>query len=189
MENSIINELKGAVKYWYILLIVGLIMIITGIWTFSHPVGSYLALSIVFAISFLVSGIFEVNYALSNRNIIHNWGWSFVLGALSAVIGIMMLIHPAISLTTLPFYVGFVLMFRSFGAIGASLDMKSFGVSEWSGLMLLGVLGAIFSFILLYNPLLAGLSVIIWTGLAFLSAGIFYVYISLKMRTLHKQDS
>lgn len=186
MKNQLFKNIKESVNHWYLQLIVGIIMILTAIWTFKEPASSYLALSIVFTISFLVSGISEVIFAITNRKTLDGWGWTLVFGLLSIAIGVMLVRDPAISLLTLPFYVGFMLLFRSFGAIGTAFDLKNYGVMEWGTLLALGILGAIFSFILLWNPLFAGMTIVFWTGILFLTLGIFYIYLSLKMRNLHK---
>lgn len=186
MTSQFIKNIKESVKHWYIPLLVGIILIGTGIWTFFSPLDSYLALSIFFSISFLVSGILELFFAVANRKEMDNWGWSLILGILTALVGIMLLARPEISVLTLPLYVGFVIMLRSFGAMAIAMDLKNYGVMEWGTLMVIGVLGLIFSFILIWNPVFAGMTIVFWTGLALLASGVFHVYAAFKMRNLHK---
>lgn len=186
MRTSFIKRVSNTVKNWWIPLLIGLLFIFTGIWTFTSPVESYLALAIIFSVSFLVSGIMETYFAISNRKELDNWGWTLAFGILTLIIGLMMIANPELSITTLPFYVGFVLLFRSFGAIGMATDLKQYGVMDWGTLMVLGVLGVIFSLMLLWNPLFASVSIVVWTGLSFIIAGGFSIYISLKLRRLHK---
>jgi uncharacterized membrane protein HdeD (DUF308 family) len=187
MKNQFIKSVKESLKHWYLFLIVGILLIGTGIWAFTSPVESYMALSTIFSITFLISGIIEIVFALSNKERIDNWGWTLVFGFLNALIGIMLLTNPLISATTLPIYVGFLIMFRSFGAIGTALDLKNYGNLEWGSLMLIGVISLFFSFFLIWNPLFAGISIIIWTGLAFITSGIFNIYLSIKIRNIHKK--
>lgn len=186
MANQFIKNLRESVKHWYLPLITGLILIGTGIWTFFSPQESYLALSIVFSVSFLVTGVFEIIFAISNRNTMDNWGWTLVLGILTTLVGVMLLNNPEISLISLPLYVGFMLMFRAISAMGMAMDLKSYGVMEWGTLMIFGVLGLIFSFIMIWNPIFAGMTLVFWTGAALLASGIFNVYLAIKMRKLHK---
>ena len=51
--------------------------------------------------------------------------------------------------------------------------------------MLLGILGLLFSFILIWNPLFAAITIVVWTGLAFIATGIFSVLISFRLKRLH----
>ena len=184
MAEGIIKTVKNSVKHWYIPLIVGLIFIVVGVITLFNPVSSFLGLAIVFIISFIISGMFEITFALANKDELEHWGWELANGILSLVIGFIMVVNPAISLITLPFYIGFVILFRSIMAISSSLELKKYGVSDWGNLMALGVLGTILAFILLWNPAFAGLTIVIWVAMAFLTIGVFAIYSSFKLKKL-----
>ena len=54
LENS-----KRAIRYWWLLLLVGVILIVAGISVFLYPVQSYLGLSVLFGWLMLVSGVLE----------------------------------------------------------------------------------------------------------------------------------
>ena len=186
MKNQVLTSARKSIKYWYIPLIIGLIFLATGIYTFMVPLESYLTLTLLFGISFLVSGIMEVSFSIANRKYIENWGWSLVSGILSLAIGILLMFRPDLSILTLPFYVGFWVFFRSLMAIGTSIDLKRFGILDWGNLMLIGVFGLIFSFFLIWNPLFAGITIVVWTALALISIGIFGIYFAFKLRKLKK---
>lgn len=186
MDNFHLKTLTNTVKNWYMPLVVGIIFIIAGIYTFASPVSSYLALSIFFSLSFLFSGLFEVAFSISNRNEMENWGWMLIFGLLTFLFGLIMTIHPEISMATLPLYVGFVLLFRSIGAISFAIDIKSYGVPYWGVLLTLGIAGIIFSTIMLFNKSFAGASIITLTGITFLIAGFFGIALSLLLRNIKK---
>lgn len=185
MANSFFKTINNSIKHWYMPLIVGIIFILIGLYTFSSPLESYVALSILFSISFLISGFSEIIFSISNKDEIDSWGWSLTFGIITFVLGNMLILNPAISLTTLPFYVGFLVMFRSISSISFSLELKNFGIKNWKFLMLFAVLGLLFSFILIWNPLFAGITIVVWTGLAFIATGIFSVLISFRLKRLH----
>ncbi|MFV0606399.1 MAG: HdeD family acid-resistance protein [Niabella sp.] len=187
MKSNFIKNVRESIKHWYLALITGLILIATGIWTFFSPLESYVALSVIFSISFIVSGIMDMAFAIANRKEIDGWGWSLTLGIFTFLVGVMLVINPEVSMLTLPFYVGFMLMFRSFSGFGMALDLKNYGVMEWGTLMVLSVLGILFSFILIWSPSFAGMTIVFWTGLLFITAGAFNVYIAIKMRRMHKK--
>lgn len=185
MENLSFKRVKNAIDYWYILLIIGLLFFGIGIWSFVTPLQTYLSLAFVFSISFLISGFCEIVFSISNRKKIDNWGWTLISGIIGFVVGILLISNPLISITLLPLYVGFVILFRSFTAIGIALDLKSYAVEDWKNLLALGILGAIFAFILLWNPVFAGLSLAYWIAFAFIAIGIFYIYFSFKLKKIH----
>ncbi|WP_443938347.1 HdeD family acid-resistance protein [Pedobacter sp. MW01-1-1] len=184
MNNNFFKTIKTTVQHWYLLLIVGLIFTCTGIYTFYTPIESYVTLSMLFSITFLASGISEIIFSISNRNELDNWGWTLIFGLFTTLLGVLLLINPAISITTLPFYVGFLILFRSAGGISYALELKNYGIKDWGNLMAICILGVLFSFLLLWNPLFAGLTLVYWTALAFVCAGIFCIYLSFKLKSL-----
>lgn len=186
MNNRFLKQIRQSVKHWYIHLIIGLIFIATGIWAFTSPIQSYVALSIVFSISFLVSGIMEILFAISNKQVLENWGWTLALGIFTALIGVMLIANPAISAVTLPLYVGFMLMLHSFWAIGSAFDLKDYGVNGWGVSLFIGILGVLFASLLIVRPAIGGLTIVIMTGMALIASGAFNLFLSIKMRKIHK---
>ena len=184
MTHEFVKKVNSTVKHWYIPLIVGLLFIGLGIWTIFRPAESYLGLAILFTMAFIIGGLLEIVFAISNKDELDHWGWELANGILSFVIGIIMVMKPELSLTTLPFYIGFVIMFRSMMAISSSMELKKYGVLDWGNLMAMGILGLIFSFILLWNPIFAGLTIVIWTGMALITIGGYGIYFSLKLKKL-----
>lgn len=183
------NKLLQTVKNWYLILILGIILILVGIWVFSTPVLSYATLSMLFATAFLVTGILEIVYAISNSKEMESWGWSLISGIIDLLIGILLITLPATAMLFLAFYVGFGILFRSIMAIGQSINLKRWHIEGWGYLLTIGILGLIFSFILIWNPVFAGLTIVFYTGMSFVMIGIFQVFLSFKLRKLKKMIS
>ena len=163
----------------------GIILIAIGVWTFTNPEDSYVGLAFLFSISFLAAGLFESIFAINARDIIDNWGWQLASGLLTFAVGFLMLIKPEISMATLPFYIGFVVLFRSLQAMGVAMDLRNYGVGSWGNLMLVAVLGIMLAVLFLWNPGFAGLSAVVLTGILFILAGLASIFISLKLKKLH----
>ncbi len=185
MPNYFMKSVTRAVRYWYIPLLIGLAFVAIGIWVFATPLESYFTLAFLFSLSFLISGVLEIIFSLSNRNEMDNWGWTLLFGIIGVLAGILLLANPEISALTLSLYVAVVILTRSVLLISFSVDMKNYGVPDWGLLMALGILGTLFAFILLWNPLFAGLSLVYWTALAFVAIGISGIYLSLRLKKLH----
>lgn len=188
MQPLFLKSIKDTIKHWYIPLLVGIFFVIVSIVVFSSPVSSLLTLAVLFAITFLLGGASEAIFALANRHRLHNWGWSLGFGIITLVIGILLISNPGLSLTALAFYVGFTILFRSISSISFALDLKRYGSKNWTGLLIFGILGAIFSFILLWNPAFAGLSIVWLVALSFLFGGLFSIFFGLQLRKLHKHS-
>ena len=58
--NELVGGLGYAVKNWWMSLLLGLLYIAVALCLLFAPVSSYVALSVIFSISILVSGILEV---------------------------------------------------------------------------------------------------------------------------------
>ena len=186
MDNHFLKSFKASIKHWYIPLLVGLLFVVISIVVFSSPLTSLLTLSIFFALSFLFGGLSEIIFSIANRNQLDNWGWSLVFGIITFVIGISLLLHPALSLSVLALYIGFLLLFRSISSISFALDIKKYGSKNWVPMLIFGILGAIVSFILILNPVFTGLSIVVMVALSFLFAGVFSILLALQLRKLHK---
>jgi uncharacterized membrane protein HdeD (DUF308 family) len=97
-----------------------------------------------------------------------------------------MLLNPGITMATLPYYVGFTLLFRSISGMVTAYEMQEYGILDWGSLMVNAVLGLLLSFILLWNPVFAGVNVVIWTAVTFIVLGCYTIYYSFKLRKLNK---
>jgi len=50
--------------------------------------------------------------------------------------------------------------------------------------MVIGVLGILFSGILLWDPTFAGLSLVFWTAMALVISGVYGIYMSVKLKNI-----
>jgi len=185
MSLHFFKTVQRTIKHWYLPLLAGIVLIALGIWTFKEPVDSYVALAFLFSLGFVLSGLFESIFSIVNRDVIDSWGWHLAMGIITLIVGVLMFMNPEITMLTLPFYVGFVILFRSMNAIGVALDLKSYGILDWGNIMAVGIVGIFLAFVLLWNPLFAGLSIVIWTGIALVIAGILNIMISFKLKKIH----
>ena len=186
MFNDTIDSIKDTIKHWYLPLILGILFIAVGIWALITPAATYLSLAFLFSVTFFVAGILEIIFSISHRKQLDGWGWSLTSGILSFIIGVLLIIYPQVSILTLPLFVGFVVLFHSTMAIAWSIELKKYKVSNWGWLIFTGIVGVIFSFILLWNPLFAGLTVAIFTGIALITIGIFHIHLSIELKKLKK---
>ncbi len=180
----LLKSFTKTVKHWYFPLILGVLFIICGLYVFVSPAETYLTLALMFALSFLVWGLSDVFFSIDNRKLLRSWGWYFVGGLVSLLMGFYLLIHPVVSMEVLPFVVGFMLLFRSFELLGFAFEVKEAGVLNWGNLAIASVLGIIVSFVLLAWPVFTGVWLVVLTGLAFIFTGIASIILSLNLKKL-----
>lgn len=187
MENPLLKTIRNSIKHWYLPMIVGILFILVGFWVSSTPLASYLTLSILFAFTFLLAGIIEVVYAISNRDTLDNWVWALISGIIGLLLGVLLVSNPAISMIILPFYIGFGILFYSVLGIGRAIDLRKHNIKGWGYLMFIGIVGLIFSFIMIWNPLFGGMTIVFYTAFSFIILGILNIFLSIKLRSLNKE--
>ncbi|MCX2743906.1 HdeD family acid-resistance protein [Mangrovivirga sp. M17] len=178
------KTVRTTIKHWYLHLIIGLLLILVGAYVFTNPVDAYVTLAFIFGITFLFTGIIEIIYAIANRHELDSWGWSLAGGILDVLIGIIILSRPEIGMIVLAFIVGFALLFRSMLSVSWSMEIRKYQSPNWGWMLAIGIIGVILAFILLWNPIIAGATVVIWTAVTFIAIGIFEIILSFNLKKL-----
>jgi uncharacterized membrane protein HdeD (DUF308 family) len=182
--ESVIKKSKFMIKNWWLPLLVGAIFMLVGVWTISTPLASYMSLVIIFASFMFVSGIFSLVFSIRNRDEIDDWGWHLAGAIFDFVIGAILFFHPAITMAVLPFMVAFYFLFKGFATFGFASDMRKYGDQGWGWLALSGVLSTVFAIMILFNPTLGGLTIVVFTALAFFSLGFFNIALAFSLKRI-----
>lgn len=155
-----------------IFLVLGLLFIGVGLWIFQTPVIAYASLATLFSITFLVNGLLELGYYVSQKERVYGYGWGVSAGILDLVLGICLLANPGLSEIVLPYFIGFMLLFRSSTIFALGFELLSLKRHNWGWYMIFGALGFLFSLFLILNPVFAAATIIVWTALSFITIGI-----------------
>ena len=176
--SNIISEFKGTAKNWWVFIITGILFIIGGIWIFKTPAESFVGLASFLSILILISGIFGIIFAFTNKD----WGWHLIGGILNVIIGIILISYPGMTLVIFSLFISFWLMFSGFNTISASMEMKKYGVDNWGWMLFFGILITIFSFMAIMNPVLGAGYLIYFLAISIILLGIanFYIAFGLK---------
>jgi len=105
--KTVFDEIQHSVKNWWMSLILGILYIGVALCLMFAPLSSYVALSIIFSISMLVSGILEILFAISNKHV-SSWGWYLAGGIIDLIIGIYLVAYPMVSMEVIPFLMAYV---------------------------------------------------------------------------------
>lgn len=182
-----VERMKHAVKNWWLLLLLGIAVFGTGIFIFAYPGISYVAMAMTFAVLVLISGIVSVVVAASNTNPAMGKGWIMAGGIIEILLGLLLIIFPVTAVASLPFFLGFWLLFRSFRMIGVGANLTSLKVSGGVWTIIVGVLLLICSVMILAQPFLFGVeAVVIWVGVSFVMAGIAMAISAFQLKGLHR---
>ena len=184
--KTVFDEIQHSVKNWWMSLILGILYICVALCRMFAPLRSYVALSIIFSISMLVSGILEILFAISNKHV-SSWGWYLAGGIIDLIIGIYLVAYPMVSMEVIPFLIAFWLMFRGFSATGYSMDLKRYGTRDWGWYMAFGILAILCSLLILWQPAVGALYAVYMISFTFLIIGLFRFMLAFELKNLHKR--
>ena len=71
--SNVFDQLDFQVKNTWTSLLLGILYIIVAICLLTAPISSYVALSVIFSISILISGILEILFSFSNKKNMSSW--------------------------------------------------------------------------------------------------------------------
>lgn len=181
--------MKKAVKNWWISLLVGVLAIILGIWCFTSPGSSLLGMTYVFMVAFILGGILDIVFAISNRSSIYGWGWTLAGGILELLLGVILLVMPTPTVTGILMYVvGFWILFRSIWGIGESCQLQLLGIKGWGWALALSILCMVLAFMYLLSPAWSkGTFIVVFVGISMLLYGIFRIIMGFKLRSIGKE--
>jgi len=182
--SNVLETIRSDVKNWWWYLITGIIFIIAGIAIYSRPLDGYVGLSVLFSVVILSSGFSQIFFSLSNSSILKGWGWILVSGILDVAIGTYLLMYPLMTMATLPYFVGFWLVFRSFYLMGASFDLKDMKAGGWGWLLFGGIVVMVLGFLVIYYPAAGAVGIVAVSGSAFIVGGFLNIYLAFQLKNL-----
>ena len=164
---------SGSFLYWIAMLVFGIVAIIFGVWILNNPAISYIGISYYLCAMLIVFGAFQMIKAFDAQDR-QWWGAKFFLGIIYIIIGFILMGNVIWAEEILPYILGFMLMYEGLEYVAISSIKQEDGatVKGWFWYFLFGLLTVIFSFLIIFHPLFGFLNVIVWTGMAFIVAGI-----------------
>jgi uncharacterized membrane protein HdeD (DUF308 family) len=182
--NNVLENLRYDIKNWWWFLITGILFIATGVIIFARPAEGYIGLSVLFSVVIISSGISQVFFSTTNSTTMKGWGWIFVSGLIDLALGTFLFIYPVVTMATLPYFVGFWLVFRAFSIMGFSFDLKNLNVAGWGWLLFGGLVTLVCGGLVIYYPAAGAISIIAVSGTAFIVGGILNIYAAIQLKSL-----
>ena len=150
----------GKTKYWWALIITGILMIPCGLWLWFQPALGYEVLSLL-------------------------WGWWLAGGIIDILIGFILVGNLSFSEAVLPFFFAFIFMYKGIANLFSALNMVSTHRYWWlylvNGLLLL-ILGLLF----FASPFTAAFSIIFLCAAAFIYWGFSLIFFGYSLRPVEQ---
>ena len=186
----ILKKIEKIVEYWYATLISGIIAIVAGSLVFIFAKENVLAICLTFSIFFLLSGALEIVSSIINRkkmkNVVKHIELMIISGSINLIFGVLLLLNPFKTIIAIGLFVGLSVLFRCFGIVIFSRNIKNTN-PKWKYLQTFGILGVIFSILLIVNLFFTHIVIIASTGITLTIAGIFSICLSYYLKGLKEK--
>ena len=169
---------------WWLVLIEGIAAILLGLLLFSSPLATTAFLVQFLGIYWFALGLFNIISIFIDRSM---WGWKLLSGIVGIIAGVVIFQHPLWSTLIVPSVLVFIVAFSGLflGLVGL---IQAFRGGGW-GAGILGALSILFGLILLFNPILAALSVPWVLGILGIAGGILAIFGAFGLRRMQKESA
>jgi uncharacterized membrane protein HdeD (DUF308 family) len=169
----IIRRVKQQEVYMRIVTIFsGIFLIGTGIWCFAHPGAPFISIAFVLGIAMMISGLSNLFAYVVFRK--HNpyVPWQFADGLLTAIFAGVILSNTILTDGMVVLFFGMWIQFSGVLRITASMVMYKNEIAGWYWTFAPGILSLLTGIYSFFNPLLAGLALVIMIGVIFILQGV-----------------
>jgi uncharacterized membrane protein HdeD (DUF308 family) len=173
------NTLFG--KYWWALLLRGIIATLFGLLCIFMPIAAFTGLVIYLGAYMLVDGIFTIITAISERKTYRNWTWLLLFGLLGIVAGIITFLNPFATGTALIYLIAVWAMLIGIAEVVWAIRLRKVIKSEgWY--ILSGILSIVFILIILFYPAVGAVTLALMFGIYALVIGVILISLYFRLR-------
>jgi uncharacterized membrane protein HdeD (DUF308 family) len=172
--------LRGIARYWWLWVLFGVLSVAAGIVALVNPSLSLLAIALLFGISLIVAGFFDVlagftaDHADTARRV-----FAVLLGVLALIAGVICLRRPGAGLLALVLIIGTYLIVAGVLQLAASIGTPS----PWLG-VLLGAVNVVLGILILSLPGISLVTFAVLFGISLVVRGVFAVVEGMRLRRL-----
>lgn len=173
-------------KFWWLLILRGLLSILFAIFAFLNPKLAFEALILLLGIFLLADGLTAIYLGIRMRGHDDGWWVSVLEGMLGAGLGLVALINPELTAAGLLLILALWFLLTGVFEIAMAIKLRKEIDHEW----LMGLAGAVsiaLGVLMLVNPTAGAISLVWWLGLYAAVFGFLLVVLGLKMRRIQKR--
>ena len=165
-EQAFVDDVRTATGGWWLLLLVGLLSIAVGITILFKPGDSLATLAVLIGIFILLDGIIELAASLLHST--QNRGTVALIGALTSIVGVLLIRHPVGGITFVALLIGIWLI-----VVGVIRFVAAFEMLEHRGWnMIAGLVELIAGIVIVSNPNIGYATLAVLVGISFILNGI-----------------
>jgi uncharacterized membrane protein HdeD (DUF308 family) len=171
-----------AARYWWVLLVRGVLLIILGILMLVWPISALWVFAILFVAYLFIDGVMSIVQGFSDRKAGRPAGWEFTQGALSILLGAVILIWPKESGVVFVFIIAIWAIIAAVLGIVASVGLRKVPGSGWGWILAWSILAGLFGIALMINPAAGILSLLWLVAIWAIVAGVMMILFSFLVR-------
>jgi uncharacterized membrane protein HdeD (DUF308 family) len=169
-------------RTWWVFLIGGIAAVVFGVLALMKPVTAWLVVSLFFAASVLVDGVFNIVGSVQHRAK-DGWWIMLLIGVLGVVVGGFALLNPPVSMMAFLYLVAIQAIMLGVFLIMLGYKVRAATEREWI-LYLTGALSVLFGIMVIANPAAGSLSVITLIAMWALVTGALKIIFAFRVRNL-----
>lgn len=180
MDISTIN-FWGKTKYWWVVVILGLLLIPCGFWLWFQPVIGYAVISTLLGWGLVLAGVVQLLVAGNVKRKATGWGWWLAGGIIDIFIGFVLIGNLSLSETILPFFFAFVFLYKGLSNLFSAFGMIS-SYKYWWLYLINGILLLVIAFLFMYSPFTAAYSIVFLCAIVFVYWGFSLILFAYDLR-------
>lgn len=175
----------GQTKYWWIVLIVGILLVLGGFAYWFWPAAGFAVASQIFGWLLILAGIVQLCVA-AGVNRPRGWGWWICGGVIDMFVGFLLVRSIVLSEIVFPYFLAIVFIFWGVASIIASVSSRSH--SYWWMYLINGILLLLIGFFFLEAGWVQDMMLVSFlTSIAFIYWGITVAMMSYNLKPIDKE--
>lgn len=136
----------------WLLFVKGLILIALSLLIFKHTKESIMTVSIFMGGGLIVMGITLLIISLELKKRMEKWNLRLAEGLVDIVFGFFLLVHPEITVRTIPVFIGFWIIFYGILMLSGALDFPESYKFRRKSVITIAVITIVLGFLVSFNP-------------------------------------
>lgn len=179
--------LEGMQKYWWLVLLRGIVATLFGLITIVHPDITFAFLALYLGLFLMINGVIDIVSGIMRAGSDLTWVLQIVFGIVLVGVGVYLLQRPALSLATFVALVAIAFMVRGFFDL-IEVFMSQMDTSQKVLSAIVGILAIVAGIAIWRYPVSGGLAFVWLIGLYALISGPIWIAASLKLKNLTTDD-
>ncbi len=175
----------GQTKYWWIVLLVGILLVLGGFAYWFWPAAGYAVASQIFGWMLILAGVVQLCVS-AGENRPHGWGWWLAGGVIDIFVGFMLVRSVILSEVVFPYFLAVVFIFWGISAIISSVSSRE--GKYWWLYLVNGVLLMLIGFFFMEAGYIQNMEMVSFlSAIAFIYWGFTVAMTAYDMRPLPKE--